>query len=55
MSTHHINAANNGFHWAIAFDSDGNVVEGQLFISNDLYILFEWALLNPQRAAGFTV
>lgn len=41
MSTHHINAANNGFHWAIAFDSDGNVVEGQLFISNDLYILFE--------------
>jgi hypothetical protein len=40
-NTHQINAANNGLHWTIAFDSDGNVAERKLFVENDLYILFE--------------
>jgi hypothetical protein len=41
MNTHQINAAHNGFHWTIAFDSDGNVAERDIRISNDLYTLFE--------------
>jgi hypothetical protein len=40
-NNHQINAAHNGFHWTIAFDSDGNVARGELFASNDLYTLFE--------------
>jgi hypothetical protein len=40
-NNHQINAAHNGFHWTIAFDSDGNVAERKLLVSNDLYTLFE--------------
>jgi hypothetical protein len=41
MNNHQINAAHNGFHWTIAFDSDGNVAESELLVSNDLFTLFE--------------
>ena len=41
MTTHRINAANNGFHWTIAFDKHGDVAEINVCVSNDLYRLFE--------------
>jgi hypothetical protein len=41
MTTHRINAAHNGFHWTIAFDRHGNVIEVNICVSNDLYTLFE--------------
>jgi hypothetical protein len=41
MNDHQINAAHNGFHWTIAFDSDGDVTHGKLLVSNDLFTLFE--------------
>lgn len=41
MTTHRINAANDGFHWTIAFDKHGNVIEMNICVSNDHYTLFE--------------
>ena len=38
---HQIRAANNGFHWTIAFGPDGEIVEANLTIGTDLYTLFE--------------
>ena len=41
MSSHQIRAANNGLHWTIAFGPDGEIVEVNLTVQNDLYTLFE--------------
>lgn len=41
MNNHQIKAAHNGLHWIIAFDSDGNVAESKIRVSNNLYTLFE--------------
>lgn len=41
MCNHEIRAANNGFHWTIAFDEDGRILERNLKVRADLYTLFE--------------
>ena len=40
-NTHRIRAAHNGLHWIIAFNSNGDITEGEICVSNDLYTLFE--------------
>jgi hypothetical protein len=42
MPNHQIKAAHNGFHWIIAFDSDSNIVEREVLVSDDLFTLFEY-------------
>lgn len=41
MSSHQIRAAHNGLHWTIAFGPDGEIVEIDITVGNDLYTLFE--------------
>ena len=42
MCNHHeIRAANNGFHWTIAFNESGRILERNLKVESNLYTLFE--------------